>query len=168
MNKLEIVQRSMGYVSQEYYDAKKILMANRKRGFCIICGNELPKKRRLYCSDECFSGWFQQFNPKWEWPTIRHNAFKRDDFKCVKCGKKEGDDSIYGGSVYLIGDHINPIALGGSEWDLSNIQTLCSDCNKIKTRDDIKKISKLREIIKISKGTHPIDYFSKNKKESSA
>jgi len=45
----------------------------------------------------------------------------------------------------LIGDHIIPIALGGDEWDINNIQTLCEKCNKIKTAIDIKEIAVLRK-----------------------
>lgn len=45
----------------------------------------------------------------------------------------------------LIGDHIVPIALGGDEWDIENIQTLCSDCNKEKTRQDAADIAQLRK-----------------------
>lgn len=48
----------------------------------------------------------------------------------------------------LIADHILAIALGGDEWDINNIQTLCPDCNKIKTAKDAGKIAKLRDIEK--------------------
>lgn len=37
-------------------------------------------------------------------------------------------------------DHINPVAKGGGLADLSNIQTLCLPCHKIKTRAQFKKI----------------------------
>lgn len=46
----------------------------------------------------------------------------------------------------LDADHITPIALGGEEWDMNNIQTLCKQCHKNKTRKDIKKISSERKI----------------------
>lgn len=44
----------------------------------------------------------------------------------------------------LIGDHIHPIATGGEEWDMNNIQTLCIPCNKKKTKGDMGKIAQLR------------------------
>ena len=47
---------------------------------------------------------------------------------------------VYDGGK-LIADHIEPIALGGDEWDENNIQTLCIKCNKIKTKEDAKKIA---------------------------
>ncbi len=48
---------------------------------------------------------------------------------------------IAGNASSLIGDHIKPIALGGDEWDLDNIQTLCIPCDKIKTAQDMKDIA---------------------------
>lgn len=48
----------------------------------------------------------------------------------------------------LTGDHIIPIALGGEEFDLNNVQTLCRACHKIKTRKDIKAIADLRFVEK--------------------
>ena len=72
----------------------------------------------------------------------RKEAFVRDHYKCVKCEKKGSDSS-------LIGDHIKPIALGGEEFDVDNVQTLCIDCDKIKTKSDQNKIAKERRIEKI-------------------
>jgi 5-methylcytosine-specific restriction endonuclease McrA len=46
-------------------------------------------------------------------------------------------------SQYVV-DHIQAIALDGEEWDIENLQTLCKECNKHKTRKDIGKIAKLR------------------------
>ncbi|MGD6808587.1 MAG: HNH endonuclease [Candidatus Bathyarchaeia archaeon] len=45
-------------------------------------------------------------------------------------------------------DHIVPIALGGDEFDLNNIQLLCEVCDKKKTAKDLAKIAKLRKRIK--------------------
>ena len=41
----------------------------------------------------------------------------------------------------LIADHIRPIALGGAEWEMNNIQTLCVPCNKHKTKQDSRDIA---------------------------
>lgn len=46
----------------------------------------------------------------------------------------------------MIADHIIPIALGGDEWDINNIQTLCIKCNKKKTARDMADIAKLRSV----------------------
>jgi len=60
----------------------------------------------------------------------------------------KGNKILYEDPSQLIGDHIKPIAIGGDEWDINNIQTLCIKCNKIKTKKDMIKISKQRRIEK--------------------
>jgi len=45
----------------------------------------------------------------------------------------------------LVGDHIIPISLGGAEFDINNVQTLCKPCNKIKTANDMKEIARFRK-----------------------
>jgi len=49
-------------------------------------------------------------------------------------------------------DHIKAVALGGKMWDKKNLQVLCSDCHKIKTKDDMNKIKFHRR----SKGTETL------------
>jgi len=46
-------------------------------------------------------------------------------------------------SKYVV-DHIVPISMSGDEWAIENLQTLCQECNKIKTRIDMGNIAKLR------------------------
>lgn len=46
----------------------------------------------------------------------------------------------------LHADHITPIALGGDEWDMNNIQTLCEECHKKKTAKDAAKIAQRRRV----------------------
>lgn len=117
------------------------------------------------CSVDCTIK-YQKMYVTYNWPELRMKALKRDKFTCVKCGKKpkgkvmdtrldkhgrweyywkESNDN----SSELIGDHIIPIALGGDQWDLKNIQTLCLSCNKIKTKEDQKNISVVRRRIKL-------------------
>ena len=53
------------------------------------------------------------------------------------CKSERGYDiipiTILDMSKYVV-DHIQAIALGGAEWDINNLQTLCIACNKHKTR----------------------------------
>ncbi len=79
------------------------------------------------------------------WQTLRREAFIRDNWTCVKCGKIDKDKKGY----FLIGDHIIPIALGGEEFDINNVQTLCLKCDKIKTKKDKGDIAKQRRIEKL-------------------
>ena len=136
-----IPQRSHGNVDESYWKAKEELLKNRRKGFCLICGAELPKFRRKYCSYGCFQNWFKKFKPPFLWNDFREKALKRDGHKCVKCGDTYG----------LVVDHIVAIALGGEEFDLNNLQTLCHDCNYSKTLGDMKKIAELRKRIRDGK-----------------
>lgn len=109
--------------------------------------NELRQKYktsnrlRHYCSDHNYKD-MQNFT---SWAVLRDTILKRDNYRCVKCGK------LYH-NFELIADHIKPIALGGDESDINNIQTLCKECNKIKTSNDMKEIAKLRVIEKKQEG----------------
>jgi 5-methylcytosine-specific restriction enzyme A len=57
--------------------------------------------------------------------SIRHQVLQRDRRQCVHCGRKPPQ-------VTLEVDHIQPISKGGSN-DISNLQTLCFDCNRGKS-----------------------------------
>jgi len=50
----------------------------------------------------------------------------------------------------LLQTRIIPIALGGEEFDLDNLQILWIDCNKIKTKEDNFKIVQKRMQEKMS------------------
>jgi len=75
-------------------------------------------------------------------PRKRFSILKRDNFTCVKCGKK------YSESVMHV-DHIIPFVKGGTNAD-TNLQTLCESCNMKKFDHnpelDNKIISKKKEL----------------------
>ena len=52
---------------------------------------------------------------------LRNKIFKRDGYKCKKCGSKKD----------LIIDHIIPFSKGGTT-EINNLQTLCKICNRKK------------------------------------
>jgi 5-methylcytosine-specific restriction endonuclease McrA len=140
---------------------------------CPVCA--LPKcewtRRKDWrcCSEKCTIE-FGKYLIIYGWPDLRHKAFQRDNFTCIQCGYspkiKRFDHEEYARSNHmkyvettdpdesqLVGDHKLPIALGGEEWDINNIQTLCKECNKVKTRADQGKIAIQRRKDKmISKG----------------
>jgi len=61
---------------------------------------------------------------------IRYKVLKKDNFKCVACGRNASD----GAKLNI--DHKIPYSLGGLT-ELNNLQTLCSDCNLSKSNKHI-------------------------------
>lgn len=61
---------------------------------------------------------------------LRFNVFKRDGYKCVICGRNAEN------GVILEIDHIKPFSKGGTS-DISNLQTLCMDCNRGKSNNPL-------------------------------
>ncbi len=107
---------------------------------CPNCG--LPQyrwKRRkdwTCCSTDCTTNYWNNHVIVKSWQDLREKVFDRDNNKCVQCDNNNTLD--------LQADHIKPIALGGDQWDINNIQTLCDTCHKIKTKQDMKSIAELR------------------------
>lgn len=54
--------------------------------------------------------------------SLRYDVLKRDGFRCQICGRTAQD------GVKLHVDHIVPVSKGGKT-EMSNLRTLCSDCN---------------------------------------
>lgn len=65
----------------------------------------------------------------------QYEAMRRQKGACALCPK----DISYMTPFHL--DHVLPLELGGQTC-LSNLQLLCLDCHKAKTREDIKRIRK--------------------------
>ena len=117
---------------------------------CPMCG--LPKKdwkRRIdwtCCSTDCTTKYSEHILV---WQYWKLKSFKRDNFTCVKCGEKPTQEDwhkkVIPDTSKLVGDHVIPIAIGGEEYELDNVQTLCIKCNKIKTKEDAKRIALYRK-----------------------
>ena len=54
-----------------------------------------------------------------KWERIRVQIFRRDGYRCTKCGKPGR----------LECHHIVDLEHGGEEWALSNLATLCRSCH---------------------------------------
>jgi 5-methylcytosine-specific restriction endonuclease McrA len=63
---------------------------------------------------------------------MRYKVLKRDNFKCVACGRTVED------GIKLHIDHKIPYSLGGLT-EFSNLQTLCNECNISKSNKFIDK-----------------------------
>ena len=55
--------------------------------------------------------------------SLRYEVMRRDGFRCILCGRSAKEDH-----VQLHVDHIQPVSKGGKT-ELSNLRTLCQDCN---------------------------------------
>ena len=125
-----------------------------KNNCCPACGKPKSEwKRRTdwnCCSVECTEK-FDEFCIIRSWADLRYKVFNRDNWACVKCMKKTNSSGLHAYGL-LIADHIIPIALGGEQWEIDNIQTLCLKCNAIKTKEDLNKIAKMRRIEKLQRG----------------
>ena len=91
--------------------------------FCPRCGRvlgEVDFNFCPYCKTELKERVGRQPIPGY----LRHEVFKRDNYKCVECGATNKETT-------LEIDHIIPVAKGGTN-DINNLQTLCRECNRAK------------------------------------
>lgn len=126
---------------------------------CRWCKKEVQPPRRTFCSDECVHEWRLRSNVGY----LREHTYKRDLGICASCNsdtrlqkiqlenilKSCGyNEKAEPYKVLLIAlnvtinearktlwhaDHIVPVENGGGLCGLSNIQTLCVRCHKLKT-----------------------------------
>jgi 5-methylcytosine-specific restriction endonuclease McrA len=118
----------------------------RKRGLCRWCGIEVPKGRFTFCSPDCVHEWKLRTDPAY----LREQVFTRDRGVCAQCGldteqlrrdrrkldwkaRKQFEREWGLRKKLWDADHILPVAQGGGECDLTNIQTLCLRCHRAKT-----------------------------------
>ena len=108
---------------------------------CPVC--EMPRSKwkagrliRWTCSAKC-NRVFWKKHAIFGWADLRGKVFDRDNNTCSNCGLKCLASD-------LVADHIRPIALGGAQWEMDNIQTLCGACNRIKTKKDAADIARQR------------------------
>jgi hypothetical protein len=113
---------------------------------CKFCGRllrEINPRLRKFCPEHeaLFNKLYVQYDC-WAW--FRAKVFERDKGHCVKCGKDIGN--IYN---WWVCDHIIPLSKGGKDWledtEMTNFQTLCIDCNAVKTANDFAKPKVLDE-----------------------
>ncbi len=128
------------YNSSKYYEEKaKLPKANGV--YCITCRKpfDKPDKRRSYCSQECFSKWYDSLAID-SWSRIKSMVLKRDG-RCLKCGVRIGtinpewqkSSSIIKRchrEVVFEVHHVKPICEGGEEFNPDNCITLCYDCHR--------------------------------------
>jgi 5-methylcytosine-specific restriction protein A len=142
------------------------------RRLCRFCRKEVPKGKRTFCSDACVHEWKLRSDPGY----LREQVFLRDLGICAKCktdtrrtkilvqdvlhaARYDRKDEAYRALLADFrltaheaekslwqADHIRPVAEGGGECGLENIQTICTKCHKLKTAIQAGKNAKPRKI----------------------
>lgn len=122
------------------------------RSLCRFCHEEIPKRRRTFCSDECVDQHKLRTNPGY----LRKRVYRRDRGVCAACGMDtveleswlretkapkatwirqlgaaQSDRRRRG---FWDADHILPVFKGGGECDLSNVRSLCILCHRERHR----------------------------------
>jgi hypothetical protein len=122
---------------------------NRVCVTCSYCGDSKEVKNSVFelyseffCGMECLGDWRSENwsgedHPFWKggeiadyggkWPSVRKKARRRDDYKCVICGKKR-EDMGYGPEVHHIipvREHENP----QNAHRIENVVSLCDVCH---------------------------------------
>ena len=72
----------------------------------------------------------ESFYSSTEWKSARAAVLKRDHYKCVKCGRRDGR---------LFVDHIIERKDGGADFDETNLETLCGSHHTEKTHAEAVK-----------------------------
>jgi 5-methylcytosine-specific restriction protein A len=122
------------------------------RRLCRWCSQEVPPRKRTFCSAECVHAWRLRTSPAY----LRDAVLNRDRGICARCtvdtlaayrmlrrarGQKRiallhiwGLESLRRKSLWDA-DHVVPVVEGGGECDLSNLRTLCIHCHRVMTAE---------------------------------
>jgi len=123
------------------YDPQPIPAEWKERianGRCGVCGVK-RKKKEYFLQGSVHAGYacsVQWTALAWTWGNFRRFYMQQPGIKCAFCRKPFG----YVNEFEL--DHKIPVAVGGSPRALENLQPLCRNCHKLKTRLDIQNIRK--------------------------
>lgn len=88
------------------------------RYYCRVCSKPLEGRKSSFCGQRCLRDFFMRT----DWQRVRRVIYERDGGICMKCGKR-----VQKGDYHV--DHIMPLAAGGDEWDLGNLELSCPECN---------------------------------------
>ena len=88
------------------------------RTLCRVYGDRTLSNRHTFCGPRCLRDFFMQT----DWERVRKVVYARDGGICMKCGRKVNAKSFHV-------DHLVPLAHGGDEWHLDNLELACRECN---------------------------------------
>ena len=76
---------------------------------------------------------------------MRRLVLLEQEGRCARCRKEiavsRAAENRHPLHSFIL-DHILPIAMGGDQWDVRNLQVLCVRCNRIKTARDMGAIAR--------------------------
>ena len=108
---------------------------------CDNCG--IVVERVNFCSARCKVRYYRSKGAHKNVPAdLRWKVFQRDNFTCKRCGARE----------HLSLDHIVPQKKQVNN-DLSNLQTLCMTCNRIKGKKDEQHDNMLKGYVRVVRKT---------------
>jgi len=129
---------------------KVVCTGYENQGICVMCGGELPKSRRVYCSDKCAEFYKHLFF----WQTASHDAFKRAGERCQRCGRGCMDVPLLGEGSWaersgMEVHHIIPLNGEDRTWHRLNmpynLRVLCHKCHVYEHSKEYKQ--KVMELI---------------------
>jgi len=117
------------------------------RKACPVCGrgrSEFPDGwDAICCGPSCSSLYWRE-----EHPTVgemRRLVLLEQEGRCARCRRQipvsRTAEGRHPHHPFIL-DHIRPIAMGGDQWDVRNLQVLCARCNRIKTARDMGAIAR--------------------------
>lgn len=126
---------------------------NAEPGTCKWCGRDVGLTRSGRPSK---ATWHKKCYRAWKlhaWPSITRKAvWRRDKGICANCGEecaKNRNEARNSGLSEWHMDHVKPLveAKGDiSYWKLSNLQSLCDTCHKLKTSAEATSRALLRKM----------------------
>ena len=113
---------------------------------CKVCGEKLEGTRKLFCSNKCEYFFESNYRQVKTWEDFRWQVLNKDNGVCQKCGiviaTRNSTERFENASDFIC-DHIIPLCKGGRDWWedvlMTNFQSLCLKCNKLKTAHDMAK-----------------------------
>lgn len=103
---------------------------DNKKCWCGKARKDFDKHQITYCCKEHNDQWWI----KTDYVGPHKDKYLKDHDKCEHCNKVV-HYNYYGNNLEV--DHIIAIILGGHPWHDDNLQALCSECHKIKTKSDV-------------------------------
>ena len=122
------------------------LNLNKVDNPCRLCGLNILKKNRKWHTS-CWKA--LEPDTASGWSLMCDEVYSRDKYTCKLCSK-DVRDFKKARSVrrrpYSV-DHIKALCLGGLH-KVENLQLLCIDCHKEKSKKDVKKLAMMRKLEK--------------------